>query len=596
MKAFRVAVLTAVLLATGWPARGDERSTGAGGINSSALGLTGTGIAIGMVDQLRPGLPGFDNAEHSHDQVRPKGVFVRDAAATANSDAGKRATQIAGILVGSASSLHGVAPGADLYASAYRTLGTDPGYQHALLATQHVGQQAAGSVRAIGHSWGKGLRTGATLDGQSLLTLGVDWLATQQDVLQVFAGNEGNGGSPLPTDNYNGLDVSFSAPVDGKYTRLHESNYFFEDADGPRRTIDLVAPGANITTPKLGGGTLIETSAGFAPPHVVGAVALLQQHAEARIAAGAARWNADARRHEVMKAVLLNSADKVADAGDGLLLGMAKTIVDTHGKNWLDSDALSDPAVPLDDELGAGQLNVDRAKRQFESGQWNSGETAPRLGWDWGQLTDAGAINKYPLADAIGRGNYVSITLAWDRQVKLDDTDQDGAYDVGESFSELGLTNLDLLLMPRGATSLSQAVASSLSTVDNLEHIFFPVPTTGSYEIWVRQVDAPLGGQSYALAWWTGAGQATVGGLQGDANQDGLVNLNDFGPLKINFGNTGAQLADGDFDLNGRVDLSDFGILKQSFGQRGAVAVPEPATLVLLVMGLVNLAALMRRV
>src|SRR5689334_4376339 len=100
--------------------------------------------------------------------------------------------------------------------------------------------------------------------------------------------------------------------------------------------------------------------------------------------------------------------------------------------------------------------------------------------------------------------------------------------------------------MPRGATSLSQAVASSISTVDNLEHIFFPVPTTGNYEIWVRQVDAPLGDQNYSLAWWTGAGQATVGGLQGDANQDGMVNLSDFGPLKINFGNTGAQLADGD--------------------------------------------------
>jgi hypothetical protein len=577
--------LAALLLAIPWAALADERSTGPVGIDSAALGLTGAGIAIGMVDQLRPGLPGFDNADHSHEHVRPRGVFVRDAAATANSDAGGRATQIAGILMGNATALHGVAPGVDLYASAYLSLGTNPGYQHALLATQHVGQQAGGAVRAVSHSWGKGLRTNAALDGQSLLTLGVDWLATQQDVLQVFAGNEGSGGAPLPTDNYNGLDVAFSEPVEGQYNRLHAGNLFLEDALGPRRSIDLVAPGADITTPKFGGGTLVETSAGFAPPHVVGTVALLQQYAEARIAQAAPRWDAAARRHEVMKAVLLNSADKVADEGDGLRLGMTKTIVDTQGLDWLESDASSDPAIPLDDQLGAGQLNAQRAKMQFESGQWNAGEAGvPRIGWDWSELSGAGDVNKVVLDDAIARGNFVSLTLAWDRQVKLDDGDADGLYDVGESFQELGLTNLDLHLLPRGATDLTQAVASSISLVDNVEHIFFPVPTSGQYEIWVRQVDAPLAGQDYALAWWTGAGQAAAG-LPGDANQDGRVDLSDFGLLKLNFGRTGAQLADGDFDQNGRIDLSDFGLLKANFGRRGTIAVPEPSALVLLLLG-----------
>jgi len=574
-------LLFVALLATPSAARGDDRSTGPDGIDSADLGLTGAGIAIGMVDQLRPGSPTFDDAAHSHEQVKPKGVFVRDTAATANSDAGPRATQIAGILLGSGTGLKSVSPGADLYASAYLSLGTNPGYQHALLATQHVGQQAQGAVRAISHSWGKGLRTGATTDGQSLLTLGVDWLATQQDVLQVFAGNEGTGGSPLPTDNYNGLDVAFTKPVEGKYTQVHENNLFFEDAVGPRRSIDLVAPGANITTPKMGGGTLIESSAGFAAPHVVGTVALLQEHAEALIAQSAARWNADARRHEVMKAVLLNSADKLADEGDGRRLGMTKTILDQNGKNWLESDAFTDATIPLDDQLGAGQLNAARAKTQFESGQWNAGELAPRVGWDWGESSGLGAVNKYPLNDSIASGNYVSITLAWDRQVKLDDTDKDGAYDVGETFSELGLTNLDLHLLPRGATSLAQAVASSISSVDNLEHIFFPVPTSGQYEIWVRQVDAPLAAQNYALAWWTSGGQAT-GELPGDANLDGKVDLSDFGKVKFNFGRTGMQLADGDFDLNGRVDLTDFGLLKQNFGKSGSAAVPEPPAFALL--------------
>jgi hypothetical protein len=434
-------------------------------------------------------------------------------------------------------------------------------------------------VRAINHGWGKAPRTGGALDGSSLLTLGIDWLATEQDVLQVVAGNQSGGGFPLPTDNYNGLDVAFTEAVEGQFNRLHADSYFFEDAAGPRRSIDLMAPGAGITTLQMGGGTVVASGAAFAAAHVVGSAALLQQFAGSRIAQHAPRWDEDAQRHELMKAVLLNSADKVQDAGDGLRLGVQKTILDTAGKDWLASDAFSDPAVPLDDQLGAGQLNAARAKLQLESGEWDQDAGAvPRIGWDWGELSGAGSVAKYPLADTIGRGNFVALTLAWDRQVKLNDADADGLYDVGESFAELGLTNLDLYLMPSGASSLSQAVASSTSAVDNLEHVFFPLPASGQYELWVRQVDAPLGPQAYALAWWAGNGLAS-GGLPGDANLDGAVDLSDFGVLKLNFGRTGTQLADGDFDQNGRVDLSDFGLLKENFGRRGAavLTVPEPA-------------------
>jgi hypothetical protein len=38
-----------------------------------------------------------------------------------------------------------------------------------------------------------------------------------------------------------------------------------------------------------------------------------------------------------------------------------------------------------------------------------------------------------------------------------------------------------------------------------VEHLFFPVPRRGEYELWVRQVDGlpfPGDGQDYAVAWW----------------------------------------------------------------------------------------------
>jgi hypothetical protein len=55
--------------------------------------------------------------------------------------------------------------------------------------------------------------------------------------------------------------------------------------------------------------------------------------------------------------------------------------------------------------------------------------------------------------------------------------------------------------------------------------------------------------------------------LQGDANGDGRVNLNDFNILAANFGQGPRDFTQGDFDYSGAVNLSDFNILAARFGQ-----------------------------
>ena len=56
--------------------------------------------------------------------------------------------------------------------------------------------------------------------------------------------------------------------------------------------------------------------------------------------------------------------------------------------------------------------------------------------------------------------------------------------------------------------------------------------------------------------------------LQGDANFDGRVNLNDFNVLAANFGTTGtATWQTGDFTFDGNVNLNDFNLLAANFGQ-----------------------------
>jgi ELWxxDGT repeat protein len=70
------------------------------------------------------------------------------------------------------------------------------------------------------------------------------------------------------------------------------------------------------------------------------------------------------------------------------------------------------------------------------------------------------------------------------------------------------------------------------------------------------------------------AGNALAGGnfafdflfLRGDANHDGIVNLNDFNILAANFGQSNRTFAQGDFDYSGNVNLTDFNILASRFG------------------------------
>jgi hypothetical protein len=76
----------------------------------------------------------------------------------------------------------------------------------------------------------------------------------------------------------------------------------------------------------------------------------------------------------------------------------------------------------------------------------------------------------------------------------------------------------------------------------------------------------------------------------GDANVDGVVNLNDFNILAANFGQLGRYWWEGDFTFDGVVNLNDFNRLAANFGLSAAgtgvtpqdwaalaSAVPEPA-------------------
>jgi hypothetical protein len=515
-------------------------SIGEAGIEARKLhappyNLLGRKIAIGQVEIGRPGLFGLDKAVSWNPATALERVFYRDSPAKANNDVDSHAAMVASVMVSKDKALPGVAPEARLFSSAVGAP-SKGGQPEECLTAQFLAQQNGGDVRAINFSFGEPLqrdpRPDATLDGNALLTQCIDWLSREQNTLFVIAGNQGDGGIPIPTDNYNAINTAYTAQRQGLFTKVDFPNLSAAPVGigrrlieqeinvGPRRSINIVAPGSKIRVYDLKGRVEQVSGTSFAAPHITASVALLQEFSDRALRGAASEaspqgegnrqlqskqpnWSIDARRHELMKAVLLNSGDKIKDKGDGLLLGMTRTILTKDNSTWLDSDAYKDPKIPLDYQMGTGQLNTFRAYQQFSPGQWQPMAPVPPVGWDY-RSVEVSSFKDYVLEKPLKKKSFVSLTLAWNRLVELEETKKNNTFEVGDSFRDRGLNTLDLYLMPANENDTSKSTCASISDVDSVQHIFCPVPAAGRYKIRVqyrKQVNEPS--QPYALAWWT---------------------------------------------------------------------------------------------
>jgi hypothetical protein len=596
---------------------GDGASTGTSGINSQTLtnsqGLNGQGIIIGQVEPSRPGDPAVDTDPTLLNQfVTVAKSFRADGPSIANVNVTTEngvpitpvelrdhATQVASVMISTDHSVTlGVSPGASLYSA-----GIDISMAQSADAITAENLVTNGA-RAINISFGANLvNQSGNPDGTSLFTEFVDWSAQSQNVLYCIANDEDTGGFPVPTDNYNGITVAATVKVNdvGDWVQLAPNSNFSSDATGPRTSVDLVAPGGNLIVAGLNNTRQLIPSnpsgTSFAAPHVTGTAALLRQYVERQITNS--NWSTDGRQHAVMKAVLMNSTQVIADDGTGHMLGMDKTILDTNGKSFIQSDTYADQSIPLNKQMGTGQLDANRAFQQLSAGEFHYPTGAvlsvPAIGWDY-NFTDGqskledpmhslGDTRKYRLGSTLTADQYVSITLCWDRQLFLDnDVNGTGRFDnQQDTFLDVSqVPDLNLYLMPAGATDLVQAIWKSVATDSTVEHIFRKVSLTGSYEIWVTQAS---GGdddvEPYALAWWTR--EIPNGPSRGDYNNDGQVNASDYGVWQNSFGSTSNLAADGNGD--GVVDAADYTLwrahLGQMVGSGSAAAVPEPPSLLL---------------
>ena len=498
-----------------------ENSIGSSGIDARRLHrfphhLTGKKISLGQVEIGRPGKFGFDKVAAWNPPLTLAGLFFRNQLATANAHVDNHAAMVAAIMVSRDKRLRGVAPDARLFSTAIGSF-KKSGQKQECLSTQHLAERNGGDIRAINFSFGESLdrdaREKPILDGNALLTKCIDWSARVHDVLYVVAGNQGKGGIPIPTDQYNGITTAYTAKRKNQYVKVDFANLSDlpigagrrliqrEINAGQRRAISLVAPGNKLKLFDLTGQINRVSGTSFAAPHVTATVALLQEFSEQQLKNAQSNWSLAARRHEVMKAVLINATDKIKDYGNGLRLKMSRTVLRKDQRTWLQSDAYKNSSIPLDIQMGTGQLNAFRAYQQFKAGQWRSESVVPNIGWDYGSVK-AETYQEYAIQQPLAKNSFASITLVWDRWVELEDRNLNYRYDIGESFRDRGLNNLDLFLVSTDEAEKTRC--ASVSQVDSIEHIFCKIPESGHYKIRVEYRQAVnVKEQPYAVAWWT---------------------------------------------------------------------------------------------
>ncbi len=270
----------------------------------------------------------------------------------------------------------------------------------------------------------------------------------------------------------------------------------------------------------------------------------------------------------------MNSADKIAGVH-----GSSRTIVDRYDMNWLQSEAHSSQAIPLDDKLGAGHLNTRRALEQYSPGEYEPG-IVPLIGWDFNSIGGIGDQKEYIFDSEIG-GGYLAATLAWDR---VNEHSGGDTYQEGDQFFnrtlEQSLSNLDLFLMPAASNNLLEAIRASTSTVFSVEHIFFNIPSSGQYKLVVNQSSGGLDESLfYSLAWWYADASPP-----GDHNGDGSVNAADYVVWRAN---DGTQAGYDEWRANFANPPGSGSVV------RGAV--PEPQSFYLALTVLVLTAAAIRR-
>jgi hypothetical protein len=269
-----------------------------------------------------------------------------------------------------------------------------------------------------------------------------------------------------------------------------------------RRKPDIVAPSAAP-----------EYATSWTTPMVSGAAALLYQKLVSDYAPSAS----DPPR--VIKALLLASATK-------------NTVPD-----WGNSSS-----SPLDDVYGSGELNIHHAYHTLIAGKVTAGSTRYGIrGWASDSVSSSSSKTYHFRIASGAPSTPFSAALTWHRAVT------DNLF-FGWGNLSSSLANLRLKLYQTDGTNLTTLLATSDSSVDNVELIHQPSLAPGDYAL--RVESSSSSSTAFALAWHS-LPAVTIGTTVSTANEfDGaqgafmLTRTGDLGlPLQVPLTTTGTAIA-----------------------------------------------------
>ena len=457
------------------------------------------------------------------------------------SDSNFHGTFVAGFMANNASlsisgtsyPFSGVAPGASYYGAIFSGSGSKAGFLTLRQSVDYLVNTAGAQV--INNSWGSEAASAAELDGNDGTSLLMDEFAgyagksggstgQYHDVLMVFAaGNSGDttGFLGAPASSFNGLSVGALDALNPAATDLTDPSRAPAGSVAPfsswrpladgRSGVHVVAPGSNlwsnvainvaqdlfnITSDSLVAGAADGTS--FAAPHVAGVAALLYGAGTFPLVDGLTeKGTALSTDHKLIKAVIINSADKIAGLDEN---GNAQ-VEWQPGLMVTGSGGTPTALAPLNYAVGSGKANANSAYESYR-------ESAGKF-WELDTLAVTGDMDRY----TFGEGKFVSLgdlpflfsltaTLVWDRHV-------DFTFDTSLESEEIGtldkamLSRLDLVLQEENSPGLWQDIFISAGTIGNIGHIYAPTLSgSTNYRLEVRAVDladGSSGGENYAL-------------------------------------------------------------------------------------------------
>ncbi|MFO0944431.1 MAG: hypothetical protein U1D30_00565 [Planctomycetota bacterium] len=209
-------------------------------------------------------------------------------------------------------------------------------------------------------------------------------------------------------------------------------------------------------------------------------------------------------------ALLLDQANKDSNANAQnsesvkamLIAGATKDEFDLNNSTVSTLDDWSHTTTqPLDDRLGAGELNIYNAYQIYAAGEQEAGNNSlvSLTGWDFGSI-GVGGQNLY-FFDVLANQTVdeLSIALTWNRHITAT---PDGSNPL--ILASL-MPNLDIKLYNADGFTLQSLVDESISTIDNLEHVYQLGLTQGRYAIAINRSFIGDGSDAsawdYALAW-----------------------------------------------------------------------------------------------